>query len=199
MKKYQPALAAPLLIGLYGAIRLLPGSKEPEAGWLLGHAALLGGLLFFVPVLLELRRRAASRLLGTVALVVAGTGLAASVGQTLIDLWVGMVAVDKADQHRLFAEIQDVPGVLPVFYTALPTLFYLGLLVLLCAAFRRIALWSPLLVLVLVATVLMAIDLDLMTPGALLFALALRPLTAPMGPAGPVARPAAQRQVVSPR
>ncbi|WP_405017861.1 hypothetical protein OHV05_13460 [Kitasatospora sp. NBC_00070] len=180
MKNHHPALTAPLLIGLYGAIRLLPGSKEPEAGWLLGHAALLAGLLLFVPVLLELRRRVAARLLGTVALVVAGTGLAASVGQTLIDLWVGVVAVDKADQHRLFGEIQDVPGVLPVFYTVLPTLFYLGLLVLLGAAFRQVPLWSPLLVLA--ATVLMAANLDLMTPGALLFALGLRPLTVPAGP-----------------
>ncbi|KQV18516.1 MULTISPECIES: hypothetical protein [unclassified Kitasatospora] len=194
MKKYQPALAAPLLIGLYGAIRLLPGSKEPEAGWLLGHAALLAGLLLFVPVLLELRRRVASRLLGTVALVVAGTGLAASVGQTLIDLWVGAVAVDKADQHRLFGEIQDVPGVLPVFYTALPTLFYLGLLVLLVAAARQIPLWSPLLVLV--ATVLMAMDLDLMTPGAVLFALALRPLTVP---AAAPARSVVRSRIVSTR
>ncbi|MER5862514.1 hypothetical protein [Kitasatospora sp. NPDC002040] len=184
MKTYQPALAAPLLVGLYGAIRLLPGSKEPEAGWLLGHAALLAGLLLFVPVLLELRRRVASRLLSTVALTVAGTGLAASVGQTLIDLWVGAVAVDKADQRRLFGEVQDVPGVLPVFYTVLPTLFYLGLLVLLFAAVRRIPVWSPLLVLV--ATVMMAMDLDLMTPGALLFALALRPLT---GSAGVPGRP----------
>lgn len=103
-------------------------------------------------------------------------GLAASLAQVAIDLYTGLRAADSADQSRMFAQIQSHPGVLPVVYQIGPLFFYLGLLALLTvlAVRRRVPVWSPLLVLV--GTVAMAASLDLMTVGAVAYALALAPL-----------------------
>ncbi|GAA3028358.1 hypothetical protein GCM10020229_44790 [Kitasatospora albolonga] len=168
----RPALVAPLLFGLYGAVRLLPESREPGPSWLIGHALLLLGLLLFVPVLAELARRARGfgRVLGPLAYL----GLAASVGQVLVDLWVGLVAEDKAAMRELFQRVQDVPGVLPAFYQVGPLLFHLGLVALLVAAARRTAWWSPLVAAAGVA--LSAVSLDLLPVAAVLWVLALSPL-----------------------
>lgn len=105
-------------------------------------------------------------------------GLLAAVGQTGIDLYVGARAADKAEQIRLFDQIQNHPGVVPAFYAVGPLLFYVGLLALLvtlaAGRARRISVWSP--VLVLVGTVVMGADLDLMSVGAALYLAALLPL-----------------------
>ena len=176
-------VAAPVLLGLYGGIRLLDGSRAPGAGWTAGHTALLAGLLLFAPVFAALHRLAAPRgragraAAGLLA-GVAGTGLLAAVGQTGIDLYVGLRAADRAEQTLLFEQIQSHPGVVPAFYSVGPVLFYvglLGLLVLLAAGrARRISVWSP--VLVLVGTVVMGADLDFIAAGAALYLAALAPL-----------------------
>ncbi|MFI5532447.1 hypothetical protein ACIA8O_28320 [Kitasatospora sp. NPDC051853] len=172
----RPALVAPVLCGLYGAVRLLPEAREPGPSWLIGHALLLGSLLLFVPVLAELARRARAlgrgigRLLGPVAYV----GVAASVGQVLVDLWVGAVAEDKAAMRAMFQRVQDVPGVLPALYQVGPLLFHVGLVALLCAAVRRSTWWSP--VAGAAGVALAAAGLDLLPVAALLWVLALSPL-----------------------
>ncbi|MCX4746313.1 hypothetical protein OG455_12370 [Kitasatospora sp. NBC_01287] len=171
-------IAAPALLGVYGLIRLIPGSKQPGAGWTTGHTALLAALLLFGVLAHQLHRLAAER--GRIA---AGTGfglflvgLAASLAQVSIDLWVGLRTSTEAQQNALFAQIQSHPGVLPAVYQIGPLFFYLGLLVLLTvlAVRRRLPFWSP--ALLLVATLAMAASLDLMTVGAVLYALALAPL-----------------------
>ncbi|MFF4670326.1 hypothetical protein ACFY1C_10680 [Streptomyces sp. NPDC001279] len=79
---------------------------------------------------------------------------------------------------ELFERVQDVPGVVPLVYTVVPMLFWLGLLALvtLLAVFRRdlVPGWTP--PLVLVATVLMAVSLDLLPVGGLGLGLALLPV-----------------------
>ncbi|MFJ8040862.1 hypothetical protein ACIRBX_10215 [Kitasatospora sp. NPDC096147] len=168
----RPALVAPLLFGLYGTVRLLPEAREPGPSWLIGHALLLAGLVLFVPVLAELGRRA--RRFGRPLRSVAQLGLAASVGQVLVDLWVGLVAEDKGAMRVMFGRVQEVPGVLPALYQVGPPLFHAGLVALLCAAARRDTSWSP--VAGAAGVVLAAADLDLLPVAALLWALALAPL-----------------------
>ncbi|MFJ9946993.1 hypothetical protein [Kitasatospora sp. NPDC091207] len=177
------AVGGPALMALYGGIRLLDGSREPGPGWLVGHTLMLAGLLLFGPVLAALRgllapRRTAGRIAADVTTGVAFTGLAASVVQISIDLYVGAVAADKADQHRMFESVQSRPGVLPAFYSVGPMLFYVGLLALLVAASagatRALRWWSP--VLMLVGTAMTAVDLALIPPAAVLYLVALAPL-----------------------
>ncbi|GAA2130021.1 hypothetical protein GCM10009760_01990 [Kitasatospora kazusensis] len=169
-------VGAPVLLGVYGVVRLLDGRHGPGPGWITGHAFLLAGLLLFAPVFLGLHRLAArrSRIGAGLALGTSLVGLAASLGQVSIDLYVGSHAVDLADQDRMFGQIQSHPGVLPVFYSLCPLFFYLGLLALLVIAAigraRTVSVWSP--VLVLVGTVLMGASLDLMPVGAVLFLVA---------------------------
>ncbi|MFD7431101.1 hypothetical protein ACFV6Z_29235 [Streptomyces sp. NPDC059818] len=105
-------------------------------------------------------------------------GVAAVTVQAVIDLAVGFVAADDRAMSDMFEKVQDVPGVMPVVYTAVPMLFWLGLLALvtLLAFLRRneVPAWSPLLVLA--GTVMMAVSLDLLTAGALCIGLALFPV-----------------------
>jgi hypothetical protein len=174
-------LAAPALLGVYGLVRLIPGSRQPGLGWTAGHLALLAGLLLFGGLLHVLHRTARER--GPVAALLGyGTalvGLCCSLGQIGIDLYTGVVCGTRAEQDHLFAQIQGHPGVLPAFYQVGPLLFYVGLLALLTtlAVRRRLPWWSP--VAMVAGTVLMAASLDLMTLGAALYALALLPLARP--------------------
>ncbi|MBO1413396.1 hypothetical protein [Streptomyces sp. FH025] len=178
---------APALMALYGGIRLLPGSREPGLGWTAGHTAMFAALLLFVPLLLALRRplaprgTAAGRLAAGAALGTALVGLAASLVQIGIDLYVGLAAADKAEQSRLFSRVQDIPGVLPAVYRVGPLLFYVGLLALLVAASvgaaRTLRWWSP--VLMLVGTVATAADLAFIPFAALCYLGALAPLARP--------------------
>ncbi|MEU6232707.1 hypothetical protein [Kitasatospora sp. NPDC047058] len=188
-------VGGPALMALYGGIRLLDGSRDPGPGWMAGHSLMFAGLLLFGVVFAALRGRlvprgAAGRLVADTAAGVAFAGLAASLVQIGIDLYVGAVAVDKADQHRLFDAVQSRPGVLPAFYSVGPLLFYVGLLALLVAAStgraRTLRWWSP--VLVLAGTVLASADLALIPATAALYLAALAPLAGFGGPAGRVAR-----------
>ena len=173
--------AAPVLLGAYGLVRLLPGSREPGTGWTVGHLCLLGGLLAFGLVFRDLYRALADRGRATALLCygAALTGVVAGAGQALIDLYGGFVNDTQAEQDRFFADVQSHPGVLPVFYQVLPVLFHLGLLtmVAILAFRRRLPFWSPLAVLA--GLVVAAASLDLMTLGAALYALALLPLHRP--------------------
>ncbi|MFE4974965.1 hypothetical protein ACFRAR_23025 [Kitasatospora sp. NPDC056651] len=180
-------VGAPALMALYGAIRLVPGSREPGLGWTAGHAAMFAGLLLFVPLLLALRRLLAPR--GTAGRIAAGAalgtafaGLLCSLAQIGIDLVVGLAAADKPEQSRLFDRVQSVPGVLPAVYQVGPLLFYVGLLALLVAASagaaRTLRWWSP--VLVLVGTLATGVNLALIPLAAGCYLLALAPLARPV-------------------
>ena len=183
-------VAAPAFTAAYGVVRLLglaQGSYGPGLAWTAGHLLFLIGLLLFAPVLLGLHRLVpatsrAQRVIADVALAVALIGLIAFVRQALIDLVVGLRAADHQAMGGLYQQIGDFPGVLPAaFYNVGPLLFEVGLagLVILLALLppRRLPLWSP--VLFLLGAILIAVDLDLLTPGAILFALALSPAALP--------------------
>ncbi|WP_248961826.1 hypothetical protein [Sphaerisporangium perillae] len=179
-------VAAPLLVLAYGILRLLDGMdgvRGPGVAWTTGHVAFLIGLLLFGPVVLGLRRMVTGRTTGlkltaTGSTVIALLGLAASVGQIVIDLVVGMRAADHPEMSRLFEQVQGYAGVKPAFYTVGPVLFYVGLLALVVllamAKPPRVGGWSP--VLIVVGTTVMAVDLDLLPIGAVCYWLALAPL-----------------------
>ncbi|WP_051969547.1 hypothetical protein [Kitasatospora azatica] len=174
-------LAAPALLGGYGLIRLVPGSKQPGLGWTTGHLALLAALLLFGEIFHQLYRltRERGRVAALLGYGTALVGLCCSLGQVVIDLYASLATSTRAEQNHLFEQIQSHPGVLPAFYQVGPLFFYVGLLALLTtlAVRRRLPWWTP--VTVLAATVLMAASLDLMTVGAALYALALLPLSRP--------------------
>ncbi|MFE0461660.1 hypothetical protein ACFW1A_20650 [Kitasatospora sp. NPDC058965] len=167
------AVAAPALLAGYGLVRLVPGSREPGPGWMLGHTALLAGLLCFGPLLLRLHRPGRVSALGLGAALF---GLVWSLVQVAVDLCVGAISSTEAAQEHHFEAIQSVPGVLPLVYQFGPLAFYLGLLTLLThLAVRRTLPWySP--VLVLTGTLAMGASLDLMPLGGALYGLALAPL-----------------------
>ncbi|MFJ8626287.1 hypothetical protein ACIRD3_26105 [Kitasatospora sp. NPDC093550] len=186
-------VGAPALMALYGGIRLVPGSRQPGLGWTAGHTAMFAGLLLFAPVFLALRRRlapggAAGRIAVGAALGTAFAGLLCSLAQIGIDLVVGVVAADKAEQSRLFDRVQEVPGVLPVVYQDGPLLFYVGLLALVTAASvgaaRTLRWWSP--VLVLLGTVAAGADLAFVPLAAACYLVALAPLARPAAAPRPV-------------
>ncbi|MEU8529092.1 MULTISPECIES: hypothetical protein [Streptomyces] len=174
-------IAAPLCLLAYGAIRLSDPDHGPGPAWTISHVAMIAGVLLFGPVLLGLLRLSepatgAARLSARAATLVGLAGVAAVTAQGVIDLVVGLRADDRAGMNRLFDEIQSVPALMPVVYTVVPILFYVGLLWLTIqlAVQRRVGVWCP--VLVVLGTATMAASLDLIPVGALLFCVALFPL-----------------------
>ncbi|SCF96544.1 hypothetical protein [Streptomyces sp. Ncost-T10-10d] len=178
-------LAGPALMAAYGVVRLIGRAVSdygPGMWWSLAHLLFLAGVLAFVPVFLGLRRLAGERAGKRVAVAVAAwTGLLGAVAvavQAVIDLVVGFVAADKRAMGEIFERVQDIPGVMPLVYTVVPMLFWLGLLALvtLLAFFRRdlVRAWAP--VAVLAGVVLTAMNLDLLPIGALCIGLALLPV-----------------------
>ncbi|MEU8624288.1 hypothetical protein [Streptomyces sp. NPDC048669] len=178
-------LVAPALMAGYGLVRLAGravGDYGPGVWWSVAHVLFLAGVLAFVPVFRGLRmpdgvrggRRAGVRVAAGAGLL----GVAAVAVQAVIDLAVGFVAADDRAMSDMFEKVQDVPGVMPVVYTAVPMLFWLGLLALvtLLAFFRRdeVPARSPLLVLA--GIVMMSMSLDLLTAGAVCIGLALFPM-----------------------
>ncbi|MFV5993856.1 hypothetical protein ACNPQM_15730 [Streptomyces sp. NPDC056231] len=178
-------LAGPALMAGYGAVRLTGravGDYGPGVWWTVAHLLFLAGVTVFVPVFLELRKLAVVRGGRRVAVETAAwaglLGAAALVVQAVIDLAVGFLTVDKTAMNDMFGRVQDVPGVMPLVYTAVPMLFWLGLLTLvtLLAFFRRddVKGWAP--VLVLAGIVLAAMTLDLLPVGAVCLGAALLPM-----------------------
>ena len=176
-------LAGPALMLGYGVVRLLDGHHGPGPGWTAGHILLVLGLLCFVPAMLTLRRLAADggpvrRATATAGAVLGLVGICAVLGQAAVDLCVGAVSADRAAMNTRFDHFQSHPGVTPLLYSVVPVFFYLGLLLLTGALAlgrpSRIGLHAP--VCVLLGTLVMAADLDLMPVGALLYGAAFAPL-----------------------
>lgn len=178
-------LAGPVLMAGYGVVRLVGravGDYGPGVWWTVAHLLFLAGVLAFVPVFLGLRtlggERGGGRVAGEAAAWTGLLGAAAVVVQAVIDLGAGFVAADKEAMSEMFDRVQGMPGVMPLVYTVVPMLFWLGLLTLvtLLAFLRRdlVRAWAP--ALVLAGTVVMAVSLDLLPVGALCIGAALLPV-----------------------
>lgn len=184
----QIYLLGPLLILVYGLVRIFDGLDDrygPGVAWSVGHLAFLAGLAFFVPAILELRRRTGRPALATVLALVTLVGMAALTVQFVIDLSVGFAATSRAEMSSFFDEVTEIPGAEPIVYTVVPPFFFIGLVAQLAvaAAARRLPWWSP--VVALAGGLLIAAEKDLMPVGGVLLGLALLPLAstaaAPVG------------------
>ncbi|MFB4305928.1 hypothetical protein [Actinomadura sp. GTD37] len=181
MNRNHPFIAAPLLVTVYGLVRLLDGldGRGPGFFWTAGHAAFLAALVLFVPALLEMRRRAGRGLLATVTAVVGLGGAGFAMAQIAIDIAVGVLAADDAGMQRMFQDVKSVPGVGLAVYDAGPPLFYLGLLAAMIhlVAVRAAPVWA--LAVLASGVVVSAVDLNLLPLGGLLMTAALMPLARP--------------------
>lgn len=179
-----PVLVAPLLLVLYGVLRLVDGRDGvhgPGLAWNLGHTAFFFGFVLFGVVTLRLQRLASEAIptaRGVVRAVAAASlfGVACFLWVILGDLFAGL------DSAAPLPEPLELIG---------PLAFELGWLTLLgmlaAAKPRRVPVWSPLLVLV--GFVLFTADLDLLPIGGLLLMAGLTPVARAVGPA--VSAPAA--------
>jgi hypothetical protein len=162
-------VAAPLLLGGYGVVRLLT-DHGPGVGWTAGHLLFLAGLVLFVPVLLTLGDRpGAAPIVAAIGLL----GVAASVAQVVIDVVAGLVSHDRAGMNALYHQVQSVPGVQPSVYVVGPALFYVCLIVLGVLNWRELGWWSPMLLAV--GTALTVFNLNLLPVAAVCFLFALGP------------------------
>lgn len=163
MTKTIAFTAAPLLVTFYAGFRVLDGldgERGPGPAWTTGHLAFLAALILFVPVFLELRRLAGRSLFATATAVVGLVGAVCSMAQISIDIVVGALAVDHEAMRGMFADVQSVPGVSLVVYTAGPVLLYVGLLVMFCqlALARAVPVWRAVAVVLAVLVSLLGLD-----------------------------------------
>lgn len=172
-----PVLMGPLLLVLYGVLRLVDGRDGvhgPGLAWNLGHTAFFFGFVLFGVVTLRLQRLvsdAVPRARG----IVRALG-AASLFGVVCFLWVIL--------GDLFAGL-DAAAPLPEPLQLIgPLAFELGWLTLLgmlaAAKPRRLPVWSPLSVLV--GFVLFTADLDLLPIGGLFLAAGLAQVARVAGP-----------------
>ncbi|MFJ6795044.1 hypothetical protein [Streptomyces sp. NPDC091268] len=172
-------VAAPVLMGAYGLVRIvdgLDGSRGPGLAWTLGHLCFLGALAFFVQGFVAMRALVGRGRLSTVGVWVGAVGAVAVGVQFAIDLVVGFLSTDRGAMEDRFTRLQEIPGVLPAFYDFGPLLFFVGQLILVCILAKRhvLKLWAP--ALVLVDTTLPFADKDLIPLGAVLLLVSYAPL-----------------------
>jgi hypothetical protein len=180
-------VAAPALLFGYGVVRLVDGRDGeygPGSAWTIGHLLFLAGMLLFGVIVVRLRRlvpatTTARTVTASVAMGLATAGVVAFVRVIILDLVVGFRAADHAEMGAISNDIGDLPGVLPEAVWDLgPLLFGVGLLALTvqlaALAPRRLAAWSP--VLIVVGLVCIMINLNLLPVAAALFGLALAPI-----------------------
>ncbi|MER7000363.1 hypothetical protein [Streptomyces sp. NPDC000410] len=174
-------VAAPVLLMVYGSIRLLAeGSKEPGAAWATGHFAFLFGVLLFGVACEGVRRIAAAsggparRRVARAGAIAGLVGVTAAAAQAVIDLYAGFRSADKPEMQEIFAQVQGVPGVMPAVYTVGPVFLYLGMITLLATLRGPGAVRS--LVIFVLGTAAMATSLDLLPLGGLCYLLAFAPL-----------------------
>ncbi|MEE6263995.1 hypothetical protein [Plantactinospora sonchi] len=197
-------LAAPVLLLGYGLARMIDGidgSRGPGPAWTIGHLLYLISLGLFGVVLVGLRNALPRyRAAGTVAVVAGAVGLVAFVRVVVVDIVVGLQAVDRAGMNELFRQYERSPGFLPsglvgALDTIGPVLFpgSMILLTVLAAtvAPRRLRWWSP--VLTVVGFALIVVDLDLLPLGAVALVCALLPMTVASAERWPVVAVAGRR------
>ncbi|MEO3742974.1 hypothetical protein [Plantactinospora sp. B5E13] len=197
-------LAAPVLLLGYGLARMIDGidgSRGPGPAWTIGHLLYLISLGLFGVVLVGLRNALPRyRAAGTVAVVAGAVGLVAFVRVVVVDIIVGLRAVDRAGMHELFLRYERSPGFLPsglvsaldligqVFFPA--SVILLTVLVATVAP-RRLRWWSP--VLTVVGFALFGLNLDLLPLGAVAMVCGLLPMTGVSAGRGPVVAVAGRR------
>jgi multisubunit Na+/H+ antiporter MnhB subunit len=164
-----PFIAAPVLMFGYGVIRILDGldgERGPGPAWTVGHLVFIAAMGMFLLVFRHLHRLAGRDTLSTVTLVVAAVGAVALIGQFGVDIVSGLLADDHARMAEISRNVHDNPLVALAIYDVGPYLFYAGqfVLVLQLALTRRIAGWTPLLLLADLAMPL--VDKDLIPIGA---------------------------------
>ncbi|MFD9857059.1 hypothetical protein ACFWXZ_32970 [[Kitasatospora] papulosa] len=174
----SPALIAPLLLVLYGLLRLvdgLDGDHGPGLAWNLGHTLFLFGFLLFGVVTFALRGLVLGtgpgrRLVANAATVVSLLGIACFLWVILGDLFSDLAA------SAPLPEPLEMIG---------PLAFQGGWLTLLVMAVtatpRLLPAWSPLLVLA--GFLLFAVNLDLLPVGGLLLMAGLAPVARASRPA----------------
>lgn len=177
-------VAAPVLMFGYGVVRLIDG-RDGEYGpgwsWTIGHLLFLAGMLLFGGVFVRLRRLVpattmAQKVTAYAAMVLGLAGIGAFVQVLVLDLVVGFRADNNAEMSEVRDDIGDI--LLPEAVWDLgPLLFQAGLIVLAVqlAALRprRLAAWSPALIVIGFACIM--VNLNLLSIGAALFGLALAP------------------------
>ncbi|MGI5242595.1 hypothetical protein [Dactylosporangium sp. CA-139066] len=167
------AVAAPVLLFGYGALRLIDGldGHHDKGGllWNAGHVMFFAAIALFGAMAVGVRRMLpwrdfGNRLAANLATVAALAGMAAF-------LW-----VITGDLFRSFAEAAPLPDALQNIG---PALFEVGLLVLLVQLVRahRLPAWSP--VVVLLGFLLIPINLDLIPLAAATVFAGLLPLAGP--------------------
>ncbi|MGC5020302.1 hypothetical protein [Micromonospora sp. DT47] len=161
------AVAAPLLLLLYGLCRLvdgLDGDRHNGLAWDVGHVLFLLGIVGFAALAVGLRR------------VLRPAGWRVAVDVATAAALLGAAAFGWVILGDLFTRLADTAPD-PVL-TVGPALFQLGLLTLLVRAAtirpRLLPVWGP--VLVFVGFVALAVDLDLLPVGAALVFAGLLPL-----------------------
>ncbi|GAA1367821.1 hypothetical protein [Streptomyces beijiangensis] len=168
---HSPSLIAPLLLVLYGLLRLvdgLDGTHGPGLAWNLGHTLFFIGFALFGVVTIRLRQLVPAATMG--ARLVANVATAVSLFGVGCFLWVIL--------GDLFTDL-DTAAPLPEPLEMIgPLAFQLGWLTLLimmvAAKPRLLPAWSP--VLVFVGFLLFAANLDLLPIGALLLLAGLIPV-----------------------
>ncbi|MER5636745.1 hypothetical protein ABT095_07315 [Kitasatospora sp. NPDC002227] len=181
-------VAAPVLTAAYGVFRIingLDGVRQPGFTWSAGHLCFIGALVCFVRAFAAMRTEAGSGRLSTVAFWTATVGAGAVVGQFVIDLVVGFLCADRDAMDTMYSSIQGMPGVMPVFYSAVPMLFFVGQTILVVQLARRrvVRPWAP--VLIVVDNLIPFVDKDLIPLGAVLLLISYAPLYRTRENAGP--------------
>jgi hypothetical protein len=164
-----PFIAAPVLMFAYGVIRILDGldgERGPGPAWTIGHLVFVVAMVMFLLVFGHLHRLAGRDALSTVTLVVAAAGAVALIGQFGVDITAGFLADDHARMAEISRGVKANTMVSLAIYDVGPYLFYAGqfVLVLQLAVTRRIAGWTP--VLLLADLVMPLVDKDLIPVGA---------------------------------
>lgn len=171
------AFLAPILLLLYGVLRLIDGwdgDHGPGLAWNLGHTLFFIGFVLIGVMIVGLGRlvpaaTAQTRIVANVAMVAGLVGVGAFLWVILGDLF------EDLDEAAPLPEPLEMIGPLAL------QLGWLTLLVMLVAARpRRLPVWSPLLVFA--GFVLFAANLDLVPLGALLLLAGLAPLAMPVRP-----------------
>jgi hypothetical protein len=164
-------VAAPVLLFLYGILRLmdgLDGTHGPGPAWNAGHVMFFLAFVFLAVLIIGLRRLVPARVLWQRAL--ANIAVVAGVAGSLCFLWVIL-----GDLFRRLHDDVPLPGPL---HAAGPLFFQLGLMTLLVqlATSRpcRLPARSPFLVFL--GFVPIAVSLDLLPVGAVLILCGLVPL-----------------------
>ncbi|HYQ67281.1 hypothetical protein [Actinophytocola sp.] len=164
-----PFIAAPVLVFAYGLIRIVDGfdgERGPGLAWTVGHLAFILAMVMFLLVFRHLHRLAGRDTLATVTRVVATLGALALIGQFGVDIVTGLLADDHARMAEISRSVHRNHLVSLAIYDVGPYLFYAGqfVLVLQLAVTRRIAGWTP--VLVLIDLLMPLVDKDLIPIGA---------------------------------